>query len=254
MGARDHDLSEAQVDVTYPPLDVLKSVAPDVWIVDSGPMQVYGMPTPIRMIVIRLANGDLLLHSPTRYTSQLRAELEQLGRVRHLIAPNIVHWTFAQAWQQELPKVILWAAPKLASRRAVQRAKLRIDRELNAIAPAEWRAQIVHILIKGIGFREVAFFHRASKTLILTDMIVNLEPQKLPRPMALLMRLAGAAAPNGGAPRYLRALILLRRKEAREAVRHMVALAPIRVLFAHGAWFQDDGAERLRRSMRWLSA
>ena len=52
--------------VTYPPLDVMKPVADGVWIVDSGPLRVLGMPLPVRMTVVRLASGDLWLHSPTR--------------------------------------------------------------------------------------------------------------------------------------------------------------------------------------------
>ncbi|MEC8179526.1 MAG: hypothetical protein VX072_07665, partial [Pseudomonadota bacterium] len=58
----------AASQVTYPPLDVPKAVADGVWLVNSGPMNVYGMPMPIRMTVIRLASGDLLLHSPTRHS------------------------------------------------------------------------------------------------------------------------------------------------------------------------------------------
>ena len=184
--------------VTYSPLDLPKQVAGKLWIVDSGPMNVYGMPMPIRMTVIRLANGDLLLHSPTRHTPELQAALEREGRIRHLIAPNIAHWSFAQQWQRAVPGSLLWAAPKLASRRAVGRTQLRIDRELGEHPPAEWRDEIEQSLIAGVGFCEVALFHRSSSTLILTDTVVNLEPRKLPLPMALLMWLARATAPNGG--------------------------------------------------------
>ncbi|ATI79877.1 DUF4336 domain-containing protein [Sphingobium yanoikuyae] len=238
--------------VTYPPLDLPKLVADDVWIVDSGPMNVYGMPMPIRMTVIRLQSGDLILHSPTRHSPDLQAAIERIGRIRHLLAPNIAHWSFAKVWQRAVDGSILWAAPKLANRRAVRKSRLRIDREMRDNAPAEWRDEIEQILIKGAGFREVALFHRPTATLVLTDTVVNLEPRKLPAPMALLMHLAGASAPHGGAPLYLRALILLKRRQAAGAMRRILALQPARVIFAHGAWFEADGTPRLRRSLRWL--
>lgn len=247
-----HPRASARRSVTYPPLDVPKPVANDLWVVDSGPMNVYGMSMPIRMTVIRLRNSDLILHSPTRHSPELQTALEHAGRIRHLVAPNIAHWTFAQAWQRAVPGSLLWAAPELATRRAVKKAKLHIDRELRENAPAEWRNEIEQILIKGAGFREVALFHRASATLVLTDTVVNLEPKKLPLPMAVLMRLGGAAAPHGGAPLYLRALILLKRRQAVTAMRRILALKPERVIFAHGAWFEADGTRRLRRSLRWL--
>ena len=91
-------------DTTYPPLDVLKPVAQDLWVVDSGPMRAMGViPIPVRMTVARLKNGELLLHSPTRHTGGLQRALEGFGPIRHLVAPNIVHWTFLKQWQRQLP-------------------------------------------------------------------------------------------------------------------------------------------------------
>jgi hypothetical protein len=239
--------------VTYLPLDVPKDVAPGVWVVDSGPLRAFGMPMPVRMTIVRLANGELLLHSPTQHTVHLQSMLQELGQIRHLVAPNIAHWTFAQEWQRECAGTVLWAAPKLAARRQVRRAGLRIDRELSRLAPAEWRGEISHVLVEGAaGFREIAMFHKCSGTLVLTDLVVNLEPNKLPWLMGLLMRIGGSAAPDGGAPFYLRLILLLKRSRAREAALHLLALSPQRVIFAHGAWFEHGGAERLRQSLRWL--
>ena len=45
---------------TYPPLDTLKPVADGVWIVDSGPLRVFGgIPLPVRMAVVRLRGGEV---------------------------------------------------------------------------------------------------------------------------------------------------------------------------------------------------
>src|SRR3954470_1958886 len=65
----------------YPPLDVPKPIADGVWVVDSGPMEVFGIPLPIRMTVLRLADGGLWLHSPTRLTPALAAALQALGPI-----------------------------------------------------------------------------------------------------------------------------------------------------------------------------
>lgn len=67
-----HDVSIT----TYPPLNTLKPVAKNVWIVD-GPEIWFGMPWPkfpfpTRMTVLRLANGELFIHSPTPLTPPLR--------------------------------------------------------------------------------------------------------------------------------------------------------------------------------------
>src|SRR5918999_2702311 len=101
----------------YPPLDKLKPVAPDLWIVDGGPLQAMGVPIPVRMTVVRLSSGDLWLHSPTRFDEGLRHSLEQLGPIRHLVAPNVAHWCYIRQWQTRCAGTTSWAAPGLRDRR-----------------------------------------------------------------------------------------------------------------------------------------
>jgi hypothetical protein len=238
---------------TYPPLDTPKPVADGVWIVDSGPVRVMGMPLPVRMTAIRLGNGDLWLHSPTRYDDSLRAELERHGRIRHLVVPNMAHWMFAREWQERCPDVVTWAAPGVRERKQVKKSGLRIDRDLGDAAPAEWSDVMEHVVVPGgAGFREIDVFHRPSRTLVLTDLVLNLEPEKLPRLMRPLARLNGVLAPNGKPPIYLRLVIRAKRREATDAAARLVALAPERVIFSHGRPFDRDGAAALRRSLAWL--
>src|SRR5918993_3242039 len=113
-------------DVTYPPLDVPKPVAENVWIVDSGPHRMLGLPMPVRMTVIRLGGGDLWLHSPTRFDEGLRREMEAVGRIRHLVAPSIAHWSFLQEWQRNCPDAVTWAAPGLRERAPVRKSGVRL--------------------------------------------------------------------------------------------------------------------------------
>jgi hypothetical protein len=244
----------SRTDVTYPPLDVPKPVADCVWIVDSGPQRVLGLPFPVRMTVVRLADGALWLHSPTRHTPALDAALAALGPVRHLVAPGTAHWSHLPGWQAAHPGAVVWAAPGVAERARQQGAGLRCDRDLGAAAPSAWAGEIEQALLTAPAIDEVAFFHRPSGTLVLTDTIQALEPARLPLPMRLLARAIGAAAPEGGTPVQLR--WLLRRRAVRAANRaaaaRLVALAPQRVIFAHGAWYERDGAARLERAFAWL--
>ena len=240
-------------DVTYPPLDVLKPVAENLWIVDSGP-QHMGISLPVRMTVIRLSNGDMLLHSPTRYGEALRQAIEALGPIRHLVAPNIAHWTHLKEWQARCPDARTSAAPNLRQRSQVQKAGVRLDRDLTDAPPEEWREDLEQAIVPGgAGFREVAFLHKPSRTLILTDLVQNLEPEKLPLGTRLFARLTGVQAPDGKAPAYLRLVIRLRRAEAKTAVDHLIAWNPHRVIFSHGRWFERDGTAELKRAFRWLA-
>ncbi|SDD25845.1 DUF4336 domain-containing protein [Belnapia rosea] len=237
----------------YPPYDRPKPVTADVQVVDSllpGPL---GSQLPVRMTVLRLPDGGLLLHSPTRFSSQLAEALARLGPIRHLVAPNIAHWTFLRDWQRAFPEAVTWAAPGLRQRRQVRRSRLRLDHDLGAVAPTAWGGVITLATVPGgLGFHEVALFHEPSRTLVLTDLVLNLEAPRLPALMRPIVRLFGSLAPDGMPPPYLRAVIRWRLRAARQAAERLLALQPDRVIFAHGLWFERDGTAALRHSLRWL--
>lgn len=241
-------------DGTYPPLDTPKPVAPEVWVVDSGPQRVLGLPFPVRMTVLRLADGGLWLHSPTRFTPALAEALAALGPVRHLVAPDTAHWTHLPGWQRAFPEARLWTAPGVAERARRQGTRLRPHDDLGETAPEDWAAEMEQAVFTGPGFAEVGFHHRPSRTLVLTDIVQAMEPARLPLVMGLLVRAVGSAGPLGGTPVYLRLVLGRRRAENRAAAERLLAPGPERVVFAHGAWFETDGTARLRRALGWLLA
>jgi hypothetical protein len=239
--------------VGYPPLDTPKRAAENVFIVDSLLPGIRGMVLPVRMTVIRLGNGDLLLYSPTRFSHDLRGELEKLGRIRHLVASNVVHWTFLKDWQRACPDVTTWAAPGLRERSQVRRSGVRLNHDLGDTAPPEWGGGIALVMVPGgMGFHEIALFHQPTRTLVLTDLVLNLEAPKVPAMLRPIVRIFGMTAPNGMPPPYLRGVFKLRRQAATQAASRLLDLQPERVIFAHGRWFKDDGTAALRRSLRWL--
>ena len=246
------DAAAARSRATYPPLDTLKPVADGVWIVDSA-MRADGLTMPIRMTVIRLTGGDLMLHSPTRFSDDLKRALDQLGRIRHLVAPTFAHWVFLREWQDRCPDAATWAAPGLRERRQVRKSGLRLDHDLADAAPSAWAEEIEQAVVRaGLGIAEVAFFHKPTRTLVLTDLVLNVDPQKVPALARPALRLAGVLAPDGMAAPPLRLAIRLRRNDAALALSRLLARHPERVIFAHGSWFDRDGEAALRRSLRWL--
>ena len=241
---------EAAEAATYAPRNTLKPVGENIWIVDSGPIRPGGLALPIRMTILQLGSGDLLLHSPTEISEALVDEVRALGPVRHLIAPNIAHWTLLGEWQTRFPDALTWAAPGLRDRAQVRASGLRLDRDLTERAPPEWHGEVDQGLIRGTGFSEVYFFHRGSSTLILTDVVQHMPSDQLPAWTRAFVLLSGAHA--GTTPRYLRAILRLHRREAASAFDEMLGLAPERVIFAHGEWFERDGTNRLRQALSWL--
>ncbi|KRQ06398.1 SDR family oxidoreductase [Bradyrhizobium manausense] len=227
-------------------------VTDDIWVADDKPISTAGLPLPVRMTVIRLSNGDLVLHSPVRYSPALRTELERVGSIKYLLAPNVAHWMFLPDWQTQCPRALTFAVRGLAGRKQVRQAGLHIDRELGDITPQEWAGELQAVFINAPMFSEVELFDKRSRTLILTDLVQNLDADHLSGPAQAAASLLGIAKPDGKAPIYLRLLLHLGGRAVQAAAERLVSLGPERVIFAHGDWFDSDAAERLRRSLRWL--
>jgi short-subunit dehydrogenase len=231
----------------------LAEVAENVWIFDDTPISMAGLQIPVRMTVIRLASGDLLLHSPIRYSAPLRDELARLGTIRYLLAPSIAHWMFIPEWQRAVSGTVTLAVPGLAARKQVREAGMRVDRELLDGTPEEWADEIDTVLLSALLFTEIALFHKPSRTLVLTDVVQNLLPEELPHGARMLAQVLGVTAPDGKAPLYLRLLLRTGGRAAELAAARLISFAPERVIFAHGDWFKSDATERLRHSLRWLT-
>ncbi|MBX6374135.1 MAG: hypothetical protein IRZ13_07825 [Acetobacteraceae bacterium] len=92
----------------------------------------------------------------------------------------------------------------------------------------------------------------ASGTLILTDTVQALEPARLDLPTRLFAGAVGAT--RGETPAHLRWALgdAAHRAANRAAAERLIAWAPQRVIFAHGAWFRDDAPARLERAFAWL--
>lgn len=242
--------------VIYPPINTLKPVARDVWIVD-GPeigfampgLPLPEMPFPTRMTVIRI-DGDLFIHSPTPLTPGLRAEIDTLGRPRWIIGPNRIHYWWIPDWKQAFSDADIYLAPRIR-----EQAGERIDFDghtLDRDSGYPWDAQIATLPIAGSFMTEVEFFHRSSRTLLLTDFIENFEAHKFESWwMRAMAWLGGVLDPNGSMPRDMR-MTYKNKTQLRTAVETMIAWNPERIVLAHGRWYPHDGTAELRRAFAWL--
>ncbi len=235
----------------YRPIDTLKRVADEVWIVD-GPLIEFGMPWPkmpfpTRMTVIRLGADQLFIHSPTRLTPGLKAAVEAIGRPRWIIGPNRIHYWWIPEWHEAFGHADVFLAPRIREQGRIDFAAADLDRA----SGYPWDADIATLPVAGRFMTEVVFFHRASRTLVLTDLIENFEPDKLhARWMRWLTRLGGVRDPDGQMPRDMR--LTYPRAQLEAAVEQMIAWDPERIILAHGRWYPADGAAQLRRAFRWL--
>jgi hypothetical protein len=243
----------------YEPINTLKPVGEDLWLVDGPIVRMaylgVSIPFPTRMVVARLANGDLFLWSPTEPEEGLRAEIDALGPVRHLVSPNKIHYAHIAAWKRIYPEATAWASPGVRERAASQRIDVSFDADLGDEADPVWRKDLDQLVFRESRFmEEIVFFHRGTRTLLLADLIENFEPEKIGGAHRWLVRFAGAANPDGKAPIDLRLTFLGGKGEARASLKRTLAWEPEKVIMAHGRPYDRNGIAELRRAFRWLGS
>ncbi|MCW5889860.1 MAG: DUF4336 domain-containing protein [bacterium] len=224
---------------------VLREIASDLWVAER-PQRFFGLEVGARMTVIRLPEGRLLLHSPLPLDGALRAELDALGSVAYAVAPNRVHHLYAGDVATAYPGARLWIAPGLQ----LKRPDLRYVDLLGDEAPEEWRGEVDQTFFRGRPYEnEVAFYHRASRTLVTCDLAFNFR-ERTATATRLLMSLVRSYGYFG--PSKLDPLLIRDREKARASLERILAWNFDRVIVAHGDVQERDGNRLLREGYAWL--
>lgn len=215
----------------------LRELAPGLWCADARVGLGGGVEFPARMTVVRLPDGTLWVHSPLELSDALSREIEALGPVRHLVAPNLFHHLFLVAAAERWPDARVWAPEGLEKKQKALRIDARLD------AAADWDGAFETLPIEGArSISEWVFFHRPTRTLIVTDLVFNVDDS--PRGMTrLMLRLTGAL---GRLARSRVWTMLVRDRGAFGAsVRRLLELDFERVVPAHGAVLEQDAKAAL---------
>jgi hypothetical protein len=227
---------------------MLEEFGPALYVADGPTVPFLGFPYPTRMAVVRLADGGVWVWSPVALTPALEDAVAAIGPVRHIVSPNKIHHLFLKEWAERWPEARLHAPPGLAKRKP----ELHFDAELGDEADPAWAEDIDQAIFRGsLVMAEVVFFHRASRTAIVCDLVQRHDPLGAKGLKGIVMRLDGLVGENGSTPREWRASFL-RRAPARAARARVLAWNPQRLLIAHGACAQQDAREILARALAWM--
>lgn len=227
---------------------MLQDFGEDIWIADGPRTAVAGFWYPTRMAVIRLTGGALFVWSPVALGADLRAAVDGLGVVRHIVAPNSLHHLFVAEWKRAYPDARLYAPPGLRTRRK----DVAFDGDLTDAPSADWAEDFDQVQVGGnLITTEVVFFHRKSRTALFTDLIQHFSPDWFTGWRAIVARLDLMTAAEPEVPRKFRNAFV-NRPAARAALRRILAWPAEKVLMAHAAPVERDGQAFIRRTFRWL--
>jgi len=145
----------------------------------------YGeaVPFPLdsTMTIIR-KNGMLTLHSVVPLDDELLKEVNKLGKVSLLLAPNLQHWLFLESWVKAFPQVDIGLVPGAFDEDLQEKMKfledhqgqvflLKENLEQEEIKNLSYKTGLHGKLLKGapLSLNEFLFFHPVSGTLIASD-------------------------------------------------------------------------------------
>ena len=227
---------------------MLQSFGPSLFVAEGPTVSFFGFPYPTRMAAVQLSDGCLWIWSPVALTPELATAVEAIGPVGHIVSPNKIHHLFLGEWAERWPKARLYAPPGLARRRP----EFRFHAGLADEPDPAWAADIDQVIFRGsFAMEEVAFFHRASRTAIIGDLVQRHPDARMTGWRGLLMRLDGLVGAQGSTPREWRASFL-RRGPARAARDKVLAWQAERLLIAHGDCAQTNALEILAGALDWI--
>lgn len=170
---------------------IRKEVIKDtIWTFDQL-QGIFYVVVPIRMTVIKLEKGGLLVYAPVAPTGECTRLLNELvtehGDIKYIILPTISgieHKVFVGPFARRFPNAQIFVAPGQwsfplnlpLSWLGLPGKRTRILPENSQEAPfaEDFDYAILGPIDLGLGkFAEVAFFHKRSHTLLVTDTIVS---------------------------------------------------------------------------------
>jgi hypothetical protein len=216
-----------------------------LWVA-AAPLSFLGLRIGTRMTVVRLASGELWIHSPIELGADLRREVDGLGTVGHLIAPNLYHHRFAQPWRAAYPNAIVHG-PKGLGRK---RRDLVLSATLEEAAAASWASELTPVHIDGCMLDETVFVHGPTRTVVSADLTENFATS--PHwPTRAYLKASGIHG-KVGFSRFLRPLYR-DRKAARRSLEALLEYDFDRIVIAHGDVIGREGKAAIRHTFEFLS-
>lgn len=235
----------------YQPQLELVTQGKNIWTVE-GPETQYRLagaiiPCPTRMTVVQCVDGSLWLHSPVIYSTDLQKSIDALGTVSAIVSPNSYHYLHVGNWVRANAKAIVFAPVDVAHKIATTSSTLC------QTLTADWQTDLDHFCVELSGFSETVFFHRASQSLIVTDLMQTFEGNRVRSALArLLLKFGGATGPNGKPSIEIRLASLKHRAELRAGIRQMIAWKPRQIILSHGVCVRDNPMGFIESAFNWL--
>ena len=223
----------------------LSELVEGVWI-DTHPVRIVGMELSATMTVLRLPNGELVMHSPVALTAERQQAVDALGGVSHLIAPNLFHHQWLTDWAAAYAAAELHVPSGLPKKRP----ELPAER-VRPLVPGAAFADTLEVLpIDGCRLGETVVYYRPARALLVADLVHNIgRPEATwarwyTKSMGFYDRVAQS--------RMLRWTAYSDTSAARQSVDRVLARDFTTLVVGHGTPLREGAKDALADALRWL--
>ncbi|MEO5971020.1 MAG: DUF4336 domain-containing protein [Bdellovibrionia bacterium] len=219
------------------PYQPIRKIAEDLYCVDG---EWYETAFRRRMTIVRLKDGSLVVHSAIRMEAKDYTELEKLGKVSIIIIPNVFHYSDAKAYSERYPDAQVYVPAQM---------KIKCEKHLRVagVLEKDWPLgdELPCISFLDTLAGESVFIHKASGTLIVTDMTFNLTSADFKSGIERFIfgKLNGILDQFG--PSQLTKLVAARNRDSvGAALKKITAQDFDRVIMSHGQIVETEGKKK----------
>jgi hypothetical protein len=188
------------------------------------------------MTVVTLSGSRLFVHSPVTLDAATRRDLDDLGEVAFVVSPNKIHHLSIGEYVDAYPQAKAFASPGLPERRP----DLEFDGVLGDRPESPWAADLDQAEMRGnIFFSEIVFLHRASRTLIVADLVENFDRETASPLGRTLARLFGVGSEPVASPEHR--LYTSDAAAAAESLERIGSWDFERIILSHGTLIESGG-------------
>ena len=231
---------------------MLREIDKNIWVAEQ-PLKYLGLDVGTRMTLICLVTGEIIVISPVQVDSDTINQLNAIGDVSYIIAPNLYHYLFVSNFKAIYPKAKLWVAPGLESKKS----DLPIDKVIS-VDQGSILNEVEYLLFDGFRvfdlkgsslLNECVFLHQKSRTLVLTDTAFHFD-ESFSLTTQLAARLIGGYKKLS--PSLLEKFATQEKEKVKQSVQKVLAWDFERVIMAHGSIIESDAKQKFREGYEWF--
>ncbi|RAP32057.1 hypothetical protein DID76_01435 [Candidatus Marinamargulisbacteria bacterium SCGC AG-414-C22] len=205
----------------------------------------FGLEFGNRMTVIKCHDDSLFVHSPIILDDHALTELNNFGTVTYIIAPNLLHHLYLDAFVKLFPNAKVFGVHGL-QKKVKNISFSYLEDETEGFG---WDNDIDTYKLHGMPlFNEHIFYHKATQTLLVTDLLFNIQNKK--GFSKFMFKLYGVYNKLGTT--ILFKSMIFNKPKFRKVIETIRQLPINHIVLSHGHNILENASEKLRKALAWV--